>query len=114
MSCIELSSKRERSRGLVKESSHVRRVLVCLGVSETLKLCRVPSMFFHSNCEGGMKGGKAEGEDGREQGSTPQCDIYMYIYVYMAIYHLLIIKYLNNVIHTVGLFCTYLESLVCL
>lgn len=34
--------------------------------------------------------------------------------IYMAIYHLLIIKDLNNIIHTVGPFCTYLESLVCL
>lgn len=79
MSCIEASSKRERSRGLVKVSSHVRCVLVCLGVSETLKLCSVPSIFFHSNCEGGMKGGKEGGEDGRERGNTPQCDIYGYL-----------------------------------
>lgn len=31
--------------------------------------------------------------------------------IYMAIYHLLIIKDLNNIIHTVGPFYTYLESL---
>lgn len=45
-------------------------------------------------------------EDGRERGNTPQCDMYGYLSSPDNIK--------LSIIHTVGSFYAYLESLVCL